>query len=307
MSSAANTNQKNDLPTIVSVKLDRDNYPLWKSLVLPLIRGCKLDVYMLGTKACSDQFVTSGETTRKANPDYDDWITRDQALLGWLINSMTTDIATQLLHCETSKEIWDEAQKLAGAHTKSRTIYLKSEFHNTRKGDMKMEQYLMKMKTLADKLKLAGSPISNFDLMIQILNGLDADYNPVVVKLADMIDLSWVEFQSQLLAFESRIDQLNNLSGLTINASANFASKAEYKGNKQGTRGNWRGSNFRAMRGGRGRGRMSKLICQVCNKTGHTAVQCYHRFDKSYTGSNNYYETVKQGTHSAFIASPHYG
>lgn len=106
------------------------------------------------------------------------------------MNPMATDIVTQLLHCETSKEIWDEAQKLAGTHTKSRTIYLKSEFHNTRKGEMKMEKYLIKMKTLADKLKLAGSPISNSDLVIQTLNGLDAQYNPVVVKLADEINLS---------------------------------------------------------------------------------------------------------------------
>jgi len=38
MSSVANTNHKNDLPTNVSIRLDRDNYLLWKSLVLPLIR-----------------------------------------------------------------------------------------------------------------------------------------------------------------------------------------------------------------------------------------------------------------------------
>jgi len=86
----------------------------------------------------------------------------------------------------------DEAQSLVGAHTKSRTIYLKLEFHNTCKGEMKMDQYLLKMKNLADKLKLAGSPISNLDLMIQMLNGLDANYNPVVVKLSDQINLSWV-------------------------------------------------------------------------------------------------------------------
>jgi len=38
---------------------------------------------------------------------------------------MAIDIATHLFHYETSKELWDEAQNLAGAHTKSRTIYLK--------------------------------------------------------------------------------------------------------------------------------------------------------------------------------------
>ncbi|PNY01489.1 copia-like polyprotein, partial [Trifolium pratense] len=307
MSSAANSNKKNDLPSIISVKLDRDNYPLWKSLVLPLIRGCKFDGYILGTKECPEQFVTSADKSKKVNPDFQDWMADDQALLGWLMNSMAIDIATQLLHCETSKQLWDEAQSLAGAHTKSRIIYLKSEFHNTRKGEMKMEEYLIKMKNLSDKLKLSGSPISNSDLMIQTLNGLDAEYNPVVVKLSDQINLSWVDVQAQLLAFESRLDQLNNFSGLTLNASANFANKTEFRGNKFHSRGNWRRSNFRGMRGGRGKGRMSNTKCQVCSGTGHTAVDCSYRFDRSYTGRNYSTEADKQGSHSAFVASPYHG
>jgi len=53
-----------------------------------------------------------------------------------------------------------------------------------------MEEYLIKMKGLADKLKLAGSTISKFDLVIQTLNGLDMDYNPIVVKLSDQIYIS---------------------------------------------------------------------------------------------------------------------
>ena len=143
---------------------------------------------------------------KKTNLDYEEWIVEDQALLGWLRNSMAIDIATQLLHYKTSKELWDEAQSLVGAHTKSRTIYLKSEFYNTRRGEMKMDQYLLKTKNLVDKLKLAGSSICNSDLMIQTLNGLDANYNPVVVKLSDQINLCWVDLQAQLLAFESRIE-----------------------------------------------------------------------------------------------------
>ncbi|KAI5428529.1 hypothetical protein KIW84_033494 [Lathyrus oleraceus] len=88
-----------------------------------------------------------------------------------------------------------------------------------------------------------------------------------------------------------------------MNASANLASQTHFRNNKSGTRGNWRGSNFR---GGRGRGR-SKPTCQVCDKIGHTAVQCFYRFDKSYTGSNHYAENNKQENHSAFIASPYHG
>ena len=65
---------------------------------------------------------------------------------------MAIDIATQFLHCETSMELWNEAQSLVGANTKSRTIYLNSKFHNTRKREMKMDQYILNMKNLAINL-----------------------------------------------------------------------------------------------------------------------------------------------------------
>lgn len=302
MASAANNN-KNDLPSSVSVKLDRNNYPLWKSLVLPVVRGCKLDGYMLGTKKCPEEFITSSDSSKSNNPAFEEWQANDQRLLGWMLNSMATEMATQLLHCETSKQLWDEAQSLAGAHTRSQIIYLKSEFHSIRKGEMKMEDYLIKMKNLADKLKLAGNPISNSDLIIQTLNGLDSEYNPIVVKLSDHTTLSWVDLQAQLLTFESRIEQLNNLTNLNLNATANVANKFDHRDNRFNSNNNWRGSNFRGWRGGRGRGRSSKAPCQVCGKTNHTAINCFHRFDKNYSRSNYSADSDKQGSHNAFIAS----
>lgn len=160
---------------------------------------------MLGTKECPEQYITGSNSSKKLNPSFEDWQAYDQQLLGWLKNFMTADIATQFLYCENSKQLWEEAQSLARAHTRSRITYLKSEFHNTRKGEMKMHDYLSKMKNLADKLKLAGNPILNSNLIIQTLNGLDSEYNPVVVKLSDQINLSWIDLQSQLLSFESRI------------------------------------------------------------------------------------------------------
>ncbi|KAK2433887.1 hypothetical protein QL285_019095 [Trifolium repens] len=70
MSSAANSNNRNDLPSTVFVKLDRDNYPLWKSMVLPIIRGARLDGYMLGKKECPEEFITAADSSKKiSNPD----------------------------------------------------------------------------------------------------------------------------------------------------------------------------------------------------------------------------------------------
>ncbi|KAI4305459.1 hypothetical protein L6164_028824 [Bauhinia variegata] len=145
---------KNIFSVLCSVKLDRGNYLLWKSMVLPLLRGHKLDGYILGTKPCLEPSI-SNERGHQPNPIYEEWVSTDQLLLGWLFNSMTSDIATQLLHCETSQQLWEVAQSLVGAHTRSRITLLKTEFHRTRKGGLKMEEYLSKMKGIVDNLTLA--------------------------------------------------------------------------------------------------------------------------------------------------------
>jgi len=119
MASAADSKSQNCLPFTASVKFDRDNYPLWKSLVISIVKGCRLDGHMLGTKECPEEFIVFADSSKKPNPAFGDWQAHDSQLLGWLMNSMIVEIATQLLHCETSKQLWDEAQSLAGAHTRS--------------------------------------------------------------------------------------------------------------------------------------------------------------------------------------------
>lgn len=51
------------------------------------------------------------------------------------------------------------------------------------------------------------------------------------MKLLDQINLNWINLQSQLLSFESKIDQLDNIINLTLNASTNIVNKSNYNGN----------------------------------------------------------------------------
>nr|QWX09785.1 hydroxymethylglutaryl-CoA synthase [Pistacia terebinthus subsp. palaestina] len=205
-----------------SIKLDRTNHLLWETLVLPVIRGHKSAGYIFGTKPCPPEYLprtTPGSTVQIPNSDYEDWISNDKLLLGWLYSTMNPDIASQLMQKLTSKELWDAAKELSGAHTKSRVIFYKGELQKTRKGRMKMEEYLTTMKAFSDNLTLAGSPISLSDLITQILIGLDAEYTPIVVHLGDKESLSWIELQTTLLTFESRLEQLNTYQNGGINLS----------------------------------------------------------------------------------------
>lgn len=165
--------QVRHIPCLV-YKLDHTNYLLWETTILPIIRGHKLDGHVFGNKPCPPEFLprtTPGSTVKIPNPEFEEWVSNHQLLLGWLYSTMRTDIASQLMRNSTLKELWDAAKELSGAHTRSRIVYYKAELQKMREGGMKMEKYLTTMKSIADNLAVAGNLISQSELTIQILSG----------------------------------------------------------------------------------------------------------------------------------------
>lgn len=198
----------NSFNLVAPIKLDRTNYLLWRSTVLPIIRGNRLEGYITGKTPCPEEEIIT-DAGKTPNPKFDDWVVTDQLLLGWLYNSINLDIAAQFIDCKSSQELWKGIEDMAGAQTRAKQLWYKNELHRTRKGSLKMEEYLQKMKTLADNLQRSGSPISLSDLISQVLCGLDTEYTPIVTQLLYMPNVSWIEFSTALLTFESRVEQLN--------------------------------------------------------------------------------------------------
>ncbi|KAL5569822.1 hypothetical protein UlMin_026397 [Ulmus minor] len=240
-------NQGNVLGSYCSVKLNHENYLLWKSMVLPVIRGNRLDGFIKGTKECPPEFIIkedSGFEEVHLNPDYENWIAQDQTLLGWLYNSIDVEVAYEVMGNESSEDLWKALETLFGT-----------------------------MKKLADNLALAGQPIGIDDLVSQVLAGLDSlEYNPVVCQINEKEHVTWMELQSILLSYERRLEQITGgVAGISIGqATANFVSakgpggyqnKTQHQGSGQGHNGHqsnggnrYHGSNINRG-GGRSRGR----------------------------------------------------
>jgi hypothetical protein len=67
---------------------------------MPAIRAAHFDDLLLGVEKMPAKTVSDkvGDTvTEKPNPDYLSWVTRDQALLGYLFSSLTREV----LQCVT--------------------------------------------------------------------------------------------------------------------------------------------------------------------------------------------------------------
>lgn len=65
-----------------SIKLDGDNFLTWESTIMPIVKGHRLEGYLLGSKAIPPKYILDATKQVCPNPAYDDWLAIDQILLG---------------------------------------------------------------------------------------------------------------------------------------------------------------------------------------------------------------------------------
>ncbi|XP_038904321.1 uncharacterized protein LOC120090675 [Benincasa hispida] len=173
-------------------------------------RSTGVGVAPLSAEGSSGSGASSSSTTLEVNPQYRAWMAVDQLLLGWLYNSMTPKIAIQVMGFECARDLWINIQQLFGIQSRAEEDYLRHVFQTTRKGNLKMEDYLRTMKMNVDNLEQAGSPVPPRALVLQVLLGLDEEYNAIVATIQGRADMSWLDMQSKLLLYERRLEHQSN-------------------------------------------------------------------------------------------------
>ncbi|CAO2189421.1 unnamed protein product [Urochloa humidicola] len=76
----------------VTEKLNKNNHALWQAQVLATIRGARMEGYLTGKIPAPDAEIEEkqGEKTVKIpNPAYEEWLARDQQVLGFIFTSIT--------------------------------------------------------------------------------------------------------------------------------------------------------------------------------------------------------------------------
>lgn len=77
----------------------------------------------------------------------------------------------------------------------------------TRKGTMKMSDYLSNMKNYFDNLQLAGYPMDMRSFISYVVVGLDDEYTSIVCVIRSQ-ELSWSKIQFELLSFEQHYERI---------------------------------------------------------------------------------------------------
>ncbi|KAK0573740.1 hypothetical protein LWI29_012800 [Acer saccharum] len=302
----------------VYVRLDRTNYPLWLAQIVPLLRSKNLQKYVNGESSCPPAFVKddSGKDTTTVNPAYQEWIQHDQLVLSWINGSLSLPLLSTVARYNSAREVWVSLEERFASQNQQRVIELRSELVTTRRGDLSISDFLDKVHAIADNLSLSGSPISDQDLVAIIMSNVGPLYENTVASVqARETPITYSGLETLLLSAERRLNSLQQQQAPTESTVAMTASRggqtgrgsrnySRYNGGRGSFRGrgsngggsfpsNIRGSsssasnNMGATNSRNSSGSFSngnRLQCQICNRMGHSAIDCYNRMNHAYEG-----------------------
>ncbi|XP_073363465.1 uncharacterized protein [Aegilops tauschii subsp. strangulata] len=271
-----------------SEKLARGNFILWKTQVLPALRGAQVSGLLDNSDAAPPKTVeitkADKTTTLEPNPLYGPWIAKDQQVLSYLLNSMSPEILAQVIGKDSTYELWTTVNNLFASQSQSRITNLRIAITNTKKGTMSSSAYMAKMKSLGDELAAAGRPVSDPEMVDYILAGLDRDYNSVVAAIGAIKNtITADDLFAQISAFDQRMEMLGDSSSGGFHSSANavYRGRGQSRGRPRGRGGTGRGRGDRgdrqpspANRGGGFRGRPRQQQQQQVREQQHDYPEC---------------------------------
>ncbi|KAL6194613.1 hypothetical protein ACLB2K_035694 [Fragaria x ananassa] len=217
-------------PQLMPIQLTENNYILWKSLFIPVLKAYNMLNHAEGREQCPPQILTTDEDekeNRRENPAYTIWIQRDQMFLTWINASLSPKLLCYTRECTSGRALWvhleDVLSKSAEAHCcffsyiavfclgsrpASKTLNLTYWTH-WKNISARLEKYI------ADELEVAGSPINDRELTSCILEGLPEFYEEVVASIKNKPHpVTQKELHDLLLSHRTRKNAQARVPGL---------------------------------------------------------------------------------------------
>ncbi|KAF5451549.1 hypothetical protein F2P56_026649 [Juglans regia] len=285
----------NNFSHVVSVKLSSENYLLWRAQIIPYLHGQELFHFVDGSTPPPSPFksVSPSPSTSplpQTSLEYLQWRRTDQLLLSTLLSSLTESILAQVISSRTSRDLWVTLEGMFTSQSQAKIFQIRHQLTNLKKGSLSVADYYHKVRLLSDTMTAAGEPLRDSEVVSYLLNGLNSEFDSFVISITTRATpISSTELFNHLLTLESRISLHSNQQGILPNPSANFTTPSFSRGGRNQFRGGKNNGRNGRNRGGRSFNSYQnssqpsfKPTCQVCNKVGHVALQCLHRFDQAY-------------------------
>ncbi|KAH9671391.1 retrovirus-related pol polyprotein from transposon RE1 [Citrus sinensis] len=189
----SSNNQANDCVSInaaaqLPVRLTPENYFTWRAQFLSLAFGYNLTCYIDGTSECPSPYETGSS------------------------NASST----------TSKQAWDKLARLYSNRSRSRVISLRERLARPRRDGQPVAEYLNNLRSISDEITLIDVPVTDDDLVIQIINGVGKDFKEIIagVRIRET-PLSFDELYEKLVDYEDMLkrEEKSIDTAITVNAA----------------------------------------------------------------------------------------
>jgi hypothetical protein len=114
------------LSILISEKLMKTNYPLWRVQVMPALHASQFEGLLTGddTPPAKQIIITNNDktTTSTTNPAYVAWVALDQAVLRHLQSSLTRETLMHVSRCTTAMQAWTTLATLYSSQTRVRSV-----------------------------------------------------------------------------------------------------------------------------------------------------------------------------------------
>lgn len=157
-------------------KLDKDNYQPWKFWVRTYLMGKGLWGYVTGEDV--EPMLPENNVSADDLKAWKAWNEKDKKVMFVISQNVSNGMVGHIQDLGTSKEAWDALEKLYTTNTKPRKIQLKNDLNNMKKTtSMTVNDYLLKIKEIADALESIDAQLDDDDMVSAALNGLKGDDN----------------------------------------------------------------------------------------------------------------------------------
>ncbi|CAI8596383.1 unnamed protein product [Vicia faba] len=165
-------NSNNTYGPKLSIQLKDNNYLLWNQQVEGVILTQKMHRFVVNPQIPVKFKTDQSRILNKIFDEYEVWIVQDQALFIWLLSTISEFVLPRVLSCKHSYEVWDRIHKFFNAQMRARVRQLRVELKTTKKGNLSITEFVLRIKAIMSSLLAVGDSISEKDQIDSILNGL---------------------------------------------------------------------------------------------------------------------------------------
>ncbi|KAJ0692657.1 putative RNA-directed DNA polymerase [Helianthus annuus] len=253
------SNSSNNFPNITNlmpIKLDDTNFLNWQHQTLTILKTLGLL-----------QFLNQNHTPPVDLDARAAWEKVDAYVSAFI----TANLSTSLIHIArgtiSSSDLWQRIEDLFHQQAFANKNLYRTKFHSLKQDDKTVLEFCDSAKKLFDSLQAIGDPITEENLVLQILNGLHPDYRMFVTNIENQdIKPTYCQLRAKLLTYEARLKQSQSVYSTTVPIAAMAAMNINQTAPHQ--------SNLSSP----------SVVCQICDKSGHKAVNCYQRFSPATGG-----------------------